>query len=156
MKRALAVLVILLLAIVAWHWWSVRPSAAPVAEPELSADLYPLYANADWNAPGMESVTIGTSTYSGTSIATAPVSNTMNPGSVFMPFAQYYDQKLKALGWESAMEFDAGGHTGGQTGYRKDGTVVFTRFHIDYHTNPPDAPSECPCDVTLSLFSAGG
>lgn len=153
MKRALAVLIVLLLAIAAWHWWSAKPSALPAARPELSADLYPLYADADWNAPMAESVTIGTSTYAGASVATAPVLNTMDPGSVFMPFEQYYDRKLKALGWESAMDLDAGGHTGGQTGYRKDGRLVLARFRIDYHANPPDAPSECPCDVTLSLFS---
>jgi len=79
----------------------------------------------------------------------------MNPGSIFTPFESYYDAKLKALGWSVANDLAAGGHVGGQTGYRKGGSVILTRFHIDYQTKPANAPSECPCTVTLSLFSTG-
>jgi hypothetical protein len=124
-----------------------------ITHPRLSSDLYPLYNKAQWNASGVESFLIGTTNYSGASISSLPLSAGMNPGSVITPFSNYYDQKLKALGWSIANDLAAGGHVGGQTGYRKNEKVIITGFRIDYQNRPKDAPSECPCTVTLSLFS---
>ncbi|MDE2078976.1 MAG: hypothetical protein KGI73_01170 [Patescibacteria group bacterium] len=121
--------------------------------PSLAADLSPLYANADWNAPKAESFLIGTTTYSGASATSAIISADMNPGAIFTPFTNYYDKKLKAAGFAVANDLAAGGHVGGQDGYRKDGRIIVIGFHIVYHTTPENAPSECPCDVTLSVFS---
>jgi len=134
---------------------SAESAQFSITHPTLSAELYPLYDSADWNASETESFIIGTTSYSGTSITSAAVTDTMDPGSIFTPFERYYEQKLKALGWQVANDFAAGGHVGGQTGYRKDGAVILTRFQIVYHTVSENAPSECPCDVTLSLFSTG-
>lgn len=159
MNRNILIVYIVLLIVLAaggWYWWAARPAVQPVAEnptPVLSADLYPLWNNVNWNAPAAEEVIIGTTTYSGASISSALVQAGMDPASVFTPFERYYDKKLKALGWTVANDLAAGGHVGGQTGYRKDGAVILTRFHVDYHIVPGNAPSECPCDVTVSLFS---
>lgn len=156
MNRTFVLLLfIILVGAGGWYWWSGRTRApAPTAPaPELSPDLYPLYPSASWGAPEAETFLISTTTYSGASISSAPITNTMDPGSIFTPFEEYYDQKLKALGWQIANDLAAGGHVGGQTGYRKGGAVILARFHIDYRVVPTDAPSECPCDVTLSLFS---
>lgn len=133
---------------------SAESAQFSITHPELSADLYPLYSRADWNASEVEHFVISTTSYSGASITSTIVTDTMDPGSVFTPFERYYDQKLKALGWQVANDLAAGGHMGGQTGYRKDGAVILTRFQINYQIKPGNAPSECPCDVTLSLFSS--
>ena len=158
-RIALAVAVILLLMGASWYLLSRSSSQAPAAVPSpaatLSPDAYPLYSNVAWNAPETESFIIGTTTYAGTSITSAPVTGTMDPGSVFTPFESYYSQKLAALGYTEDNALAAGGHMGGQTAYRKGNSLILTRFHIDYHTLPANAPSECPCDVTLSLFSSG-
>lgn len=122
--------------------------------PKISTDLYPLYENAEWNTPAYENITIGTTIYSGVSVSSVPVVNTMDPASIFNPFENYYDQKLKSLGWTEANDLAAGGHVGGQTGYRKGDAVILTRFQINYHVVSDTAPSECPCDVTLSVFSS--
>lgn len=124
-----------------------------ITHPKINTELSPLYSSADWNQPEVESFIIGTTTYSGVSVFSYPISADMDPGSKFTPFEQYYDKKLKALGWKVANDLAAGGHVGGQTGYRKDGNILLVRFQIDYHNKPKDAPSECPCDVTLSVFS---
>ncbi len=126
-----------------------------IPAPQLSADLYPLYAAAHWNALSPERFMIGTTSYSGTSITSDPLSAGMDPGSVITPFDAYYDKKLKMLGWRIANDLAAGGHVGGQTGYRKGTSTILTRFHIDYQVRPENAPTECPCTVTLSLFSTG-
>ncbi len=151
-------LLLVLLAVGGLYFWiqTRAPAKVPVATSDvtLNQDLYPLYSGVSWGAPAAESFLISTTTYTGVSIASVPVTNTMDPASIFTPFESYYDQKLKALGWSIANELAAGGHVGGQTGYRKEGQVVLTRFHIDYHNVPSNAPSECPCDVTLSLFSS--
>lgn len=98
-------------------------------------------------------MTIGTSTYVGASVSSLAATSTMDPGSVFTPFERYYDAKLKALGWTVDKYLATCGHVGGQTGYRKGDGLILVRFFINYQTVPANAPSECPCDVTLSLFS---
>lgn len=134
--------------------WDLYRSSTCTPPPTLSQDLYPLYSGATWNAPEPESVTIGSTTLTGASVSSVPVTDTMDPGSIFTPFEEYYASKLAALGYAVDNYLAAGGHVGGQTGYRKGGTTILTRFHIDYHTVSSTSPSTCPCDVTLSLFSS--
>lgn len=125
-----------------------------LTHPKLLTDLSPLYSGVTWKATEVESFLIGTTTYKGASVTSWPVFDTTNPSEIFTPFEKYYDKKLKALGWTVANNLAAGGHVGGQTGYQKDGKTILTRFQINYKTRPENAPSECPCDVTLSLFSS--
>lgn len=132
---------------------SAESAQFTIRHPKLAADLYPLYDKASWQGSAVETVTIGSASYSGASVTSAPMAAEMNPGRVVTPFSAYYDHKLKSLGWSVANDLAAGGHLGGQTGYRKGGNVILTRFRIDYQTRPADAPSECPCTVTLSLFA---
>lgn len=127
-----------------------------LAHPKLAIDLYPLYTGASWNKAAAETFTIGTTTYAGASAASASLYAGMNPGGVFTPFEQYYAKLLAERGWHVANDLAAGGHTGGQTGYRNGPGVILVGFHIDYQNVPENAPSECPCTVTLSLFSNVG
>lgn len=124
-----------------------------ITHPKLAIDLYPLYAGVAWHKSVVESFAIGTTTYSGVSMTSASIDAGMNPANVITPFENYYDKLLKERGWHVANDLAAGGHVGGQTGYRNGSGVILTRFHIDYKNQPDNAPSECPCDVTLSLFS---
>lgn len=124
-----------------------------ITHPEMLNDVYPLYPDVDWQSTVVENFVIGTTTYSSVSISSQLIFTGMNPGSIFTAFERYYDKKLKALGWQIANDLAAGGHVGGQTGYRKGNNVILTRFQINYQTKPENAPTECPCDVTLSLFS---
>lgn len=123
-----------------------------ISHPKLSDDVMPLYAGVPWQTSQVETVFMGTTTYKGASVASAPIDAGMDPGKIFTAFGEYYDEKLKALGWRISNDLAAGGHVGGQTGYRKGDQVILTRFMIDYKVRPEDAPSECPCDVTLSVF----
>lgn len=134
---------------------SVSAESAPfqIVHP-LAQDLYPLYNQAEWGVPGFETFLISTTTYSGTSVSSVIAKDTMNQSSIFSPFDQYYASKLASLGWTVENGLAAGGHTGGQTGYRKGDELVLVRFNVLYKTVTNTAPSECPCDVTLSLFSA--
>ncbi len=125
-----------------------------IAHPPLSSVLSPLYAGADWNGTETEEVAIGQSSYSGTSIESAPLDAGMDPGAVIAPFEAYYAKRLASLGWRVANDLAAGGHMGGQTGYRRGGAIILVRFGIGYAQHPANAPSECPCTVTLSLFSS--
>lgn len=126
-----------------------------IAHPKLADALYPLYDGVNWQGSRVESMVAGTTTYAGASITSYPTIDTMDPASIFMPFEQYYKEKLRALGWKEDLNLAAGGHTGGQTGYRNGDATILTRFHIEYKNVPGNAPSECPCDVTLSIFSSG-
>ena len=152
------ILISIVIGVAAWYAWFFviqlqKPATIPAALPKLAADLYPVYQGADWSLPTAEGFVIGTTSYGGASITSAPISVGMDPSSVITPFENYYDAKLKSLGWRVANDLAAGGHVGGQTGYRRGGDVILVRFGIGYENKPADAPSECPCTVTLSLFS---
>jgi hypothetical protein len=126
-----------------------------ITHPKLAIDLYPLYSGATWERSAVEDATVGTTTYSGASMVSAPQNADMDPGAVFTPFLNYYDTLLASHGWHVADDLAAGGHVGGQTGYRNGPGIILVGFHIDYQNQPENAPSECPCSVTLSLFSSG-
>ena len=146
----------LVVATFIWFYAHTHQPQVPVVpeKPALAPELYPLFpATSTWSSPRFETVFIGTTTYSGTSVETLIATSTKKPSRYFAPFEQYYDKVLKTEGWAVASDLAAGGHVGGQSGYRKGDRVILTRFHIDYQTISSTSPSECPCDVTLSLFS---
>lgn len=131
-------------------------TSASGAAAALSEDAYPLYPNATWQKPKAVSFSLGSTDYSpGVTVSSAPITDTLDPGSIFMPFMQYYSDKLKGLGYAEDNALAAGGHTGGQSVFRKGTAVILTRFEIDYKNIPENAPSECPCDVTLTVFTSG-
>lgn len=134
---------------------SVETKPFTIVHPKLAIDLYPLYPKASWNDSEVESITIGTTTYTGASMTSTTIDAGMDPGSVFTPFTKYYDNLLASHGWHVANDLAAGGHTGGQEGYQNGNGTILVGFNIDYQTKPENAPSECPCTVTLSLFSSG-
>lgn len=122
--------------------------------PVLASDLYPLYAGASWGAPYAETLELSTTTVSGVGIKSVSVNGTMDPGSVFSPFEKYYKNKLESAGWKNDTYLEAGGPMGEQTGYRKESKLIIVRDSTVFHVVTDTAPSECPCDVTLALFSA--
>lgn len=120
----------------------------------LAQDIYPLYDKVEWQSPKGETFVISTTTYAGTSISSVPVENTMTPAAIFSPFERYYANLLATRGWKIENALAAGGHVGGQTAYRKGDELILVRFSVLYHTVSETASSECPCDVTVSLFSS--
>lgn len=119
----------------------------------LNTDLYPLYSNTEWSESATGEVTVGDTTLRGTAVFSEVIAADMNPAAVFQPFEEYYANLLGSLGWEADSNLAAGGSTGGQTGYSRDGETILLRYRIDYEVQSENAPPECPCDVTLSLFS---
>ena len=77
----------------------------------------------------------------------------MNPGAAFTPFDKYYASKLGALGWKVDNSLAAGGPGRGQVVYRKGSGFIAINFWTDFHTISSTSPMQCPCDVTLKLFS---
>lgn len=132
---------------------SIESKEFTIVRPELNADLYPLYPDADWQSAETETVTIGEEELAGHSVTSTTTHADMDPASVFMLFEAYYEDKLTALGWTVENNLAAGGPMGGQTGYVRDGQTILIRYETTFQNVTEDAPAECPCDVTLSVFS---
>jgi len=144
----IVILAIVVSGVAIWH--SNKTAAAPALQ--LASDLYPLYSGLDWNSPMADSFTMGTTTYVGATATSSASASTMDPSSIFMPFENYYSQKLAAAGWSVADNFDADGPTGSLSGYQKGSETILVGYSINYET-VTTGPLQCPCDVTLSLFS---
>ncbi len=131
----------------------VSAESAPFTiTPPLAADLYPLYS-ASWNTPHLVSLDIPPAPLYGTGIEAVVATSTMNPGAAFSPFDTYYANKLKALGWRVDNSLAAGGPGRGQVVYRKGTGFIAVNFWTDFQTVSSTSPMQCPCDVTLKLFS---
>jgi len=124
---------------------------------KINPDLLPLFSTINneisWQRAETEKFDFGETTYEGVKLTTNSIFANLDPSSIFLPFEKYYEQKLTALGWERDNDFDAGGPMGGQTGYTKDGKLILTSFSISFENKPVDTPLECPCSLTLSVFS---
>ena len=167
MKRVLWIVAALIIAAGVWYAGAYRQHIAPSSSevtipsihstsspPALAADLYPLYAKAPWGAPTALDYQLPTRTVPGAGITAEAAASTMNPGATETPFEKFYRARLLARGWKVDTGLEAGGPMGGQTAYRKGSQLIILSFKTVFHTVSTTAPAQCPCDVTLSLFSA--
>ncbi len=114
--------------------------------PELEADVYPLYDGVEWGS--VQKLEGGL-----LRVASKPVLDTNNIAAVATPFTQYYQQKLTAAGWEQDIMREAGGPGANVSTYIKGDRFIVISFESEFKIKSDDAPSECPCDVTLSITS---
>ncbi len=142
--------VIIILAVLAggWYWYAGQPQQSMRAQ--LNADIYPLYSSATW-----ETAVATTSPEYGqvVQVQSAPFADTTNIAAISTPFTQYYNDKLTAAGWTQDMSREAGGPGAEVSFYTKGDQFVKVSFHSVFKVNNPDAPSECPCDVSFTLVS---
>lgn len=114
--------------------------------PRLEADAYPLYDGVEWGE--VQKLEGGL-----TRVASKPIVDTMNIAAIAMPFTEYYHQKFTAAGWEQDMMREASGPGANMSYYAKDGRFIVVSFESEFKVKHADAPSECPCNVTLSITS---
>jgi hypothetical protein len=115
-------------------------------EARLEADAYPLYDGVEWGE--VQKLEGGL-----TRVASEPMVDTTNITGVAMPFTEYYHDKLISAGWEQDMMREASGPGANMSYYAKDGRFIVVSFESEFKVKHADAPSECPCDVTLSVTS---
>lgn len=158
MKKLGIVLFIVVIALGGWYWYSTQlhtsetpiVTTATTTTARLSDDLYPLYPDATWGT--VESAT--SSDYGEvTVVESTPITNTTNIASTSMPFMNYYNDKLVALGWSQDMSREAGGPGAEVSFYTKGDQFIAVSFHSIFKILHTNAPSECPCDVHLALMS---
>ncbi len=114
--------------------------------PELEADAYPLYDGVEWGeVQKLEGGLLR--------VASKPVLNTTNIAAVATPFTQYYQQKLTAAGWEQDIMREASGPGANVSTYINGDRFIVVSFESEFKVKSDDAPSECPCDITLSITS---
>lgn len=144
-KILLYIIVILALAFGGWYWYVSQGNGGA----GLNADLYPLYPGATWGEVKAKTTADGT----GYEVVSEPFTNVTNIAEKSTPFAKYYDDKLTGAGWAQDMMREAGGPGAEVSYYTKGDQFIVVSFHSVFNTKHPDAPSECPCDVQLSLMS---
>lgn len=113
---------------------------------ELEADVYPLYDGVEWGeAEILEGGLVR--------VVSKPIVDTTDIASIAMPFTEYYHDKLTEAGWKQDLMREAGGPGASVSYYAKDGRFIVVSFESEFKAKHAEAPSECPCDVTLSLTS---
>lgn len=169
----IGVVVVLIVGVGVWFWVQGDRTVEQGSEAEhsgtageervsdqirLEADAYPLYPGAEWGRETAE--TAGTETTAadgnGTGIVTVtsePFVDVTNIAAVSTPFTEYYRQKLTAAGWKPDMMREADGPGANVSYYAKDDRFIIVSFQSDFKVRSDDAPSECPCDVRLSIAS---
>jgi hypothetical protein len=149
MQKALGVIIVLALLCGGWYWYAheARPSAPA---PMLSADLYPLYPSAAW---GAAEATTSPDYGAIVRLDSDPFTNVTNIAAISQPFTAYYHDKLTEAGWLQDMSKEAGGPGAEVSYYTKRDEFAVVSFHSDFLVKHPDAPSECPCNVTFSLIN---
>jgi len=132
---------------------TIKSEVFTIVNQEIAEALNLTYSNADWQPAKAETITIGEEILVGFSTVSTAIDAGMDPSSIFMPFESYYENKLTELGWTIRNDLAAGGPMGGQTGYTKDGQIILIRYQTTFQNVTNTAPSECPCEVTLSVFA---
>jgi len=112
---------------------------------QLEADVYPLYSGTKWGRGIVENDQVR--------IVSEPFTDITNIQAVSEPFTKYYHQKLTTAGWELDMMREASGPGANMSYYAKGEQFIIIGFESEFKVKNENAPSECPCDVTLSIVS---
>jgi hypothetical protein len=115
----------------------------------LSSDVYPLYTGVTWGGEQQGSL----ESLSGYGVNSVPVTNVTDLATVFTPFDRYYANKLLGAGWTIDNSRAADGPGSSITAYQKGGKYIFVSHNAVFKGTLPNQPVQCPCDVTLSVFT---
>jgi hypothetical protein len=163
MHRTKIILLVVLAVVVigtAWYVWWSKSAVAPVpvtpvvpvvlAAKHLAADVYPLYAGIAW---GEEVATTTDFGLAGYRVMSVPVRGITDLAAVSTPFEKYYAAKLAPLGWRKNIQMEAGGPGASIMGYQKGSDYIVVSYSSVFHAGGANEPEQCPCDITLSVFS---
>jgi len=121
-------------------------------------DVYPTYSDLKWSNTTATAKTINEPlsnvVINGYEItATGTIDNNMAARKFF----DYYDQKLKDIGYATDNNFAADGVLGSQQGYQNGGNYVVLSYKITPGkvTSGENEPLQwtCPCDTTYTIFT---
>jgi len=162
--RIIFVIAIISVAVLAW-WFAkpaaTQPSVSTVAttstatiatsttNENLLPDVYPLYPGISW---GSEEATTYEQ-FSGYQVTSAIQPNVTDLASLFQPFEEYYAKKLSDAGWSVDNALAAGGPGSEITAYKKGDDEIIVSYSSLFNMKSPNAPAQCPCEVTLKVFS---
>jgi hypothetical protein len=122
----------------------------PVAEQHLNPDAYPLYSDLSW---GSEQAKTFEGKFSGYEVTSIPVTDITDLSVVSTPFDNYYKNKLEAIGWTVDNSLAAGGPGASITAYKKGSDYIIVSFSTKFKGGGTNEPVQCPCDITMSVFS---
>jgi hypothetical protein len=148
-------LIIIIVVVGAFLYWyrpaGEGPAAAGTKQAAalLNSDLYPLYSGTTWSAVVPSTV----EDLSGFEATSSAAIDTDNVAAATKPFTDYYSSKLSAAGWKQDVSREAGGPGAEISAYVKGNDHIVISFSSVFKNQPADAPEQCPCDVTLSVFS---
>ncbi|MEK7601350.1 MAG: hypothetical protein AAB480_02360 [Patescibacteria group bacterium] len=143
-KTFVYTIVVLVVVLGGWYWYAGQGGAAT-----LNADLYPLYSGTAWGEPQAKTTSDGPAY----EVVSTLFTDVTNIAAVSATFTKYYEDKLTAAGWTRDMMREAGGPGAEVSTYTKGDQFIVVSFHSVFKVKHPDAPSECPCDVQLTLLS---
>lgn len=131
------------------EWALMRGECGAVKAATLDPVLSPLYSGATWG-PVVASTN---GDLKGSEATSSAAKDTNNIAAVTKPFTTYYEQKLKADGWTVDNARAAGGPGSEIMAYTKGDAYIVIGFTSVFKKKSVDAPAQCPCDVTFSVFS---
>ena len=126
------------------------------------ADAYPLYsasglgsssaAGISW-APPTPVFATTTPSLIGVELVSRPITNITDLATPTAPFMTYYRRILTAAGWKVDNLLAAGGPGAEVAGYTKGNDYFIVSYTSDFKMKSANAPEQCPCDLTFSLFA---
>jgi hypothetical protein len=136
----------------------IRPwQESCTTEGPLNSDVYPLYPGISWKIAGQATDTLPIAgvqkTLNGYRVTSESVKNITDIAAIAMPFEKYYANKLSQAAWSEDKQLAASGPGSDITVYTKGVNYIIVSYTSVFHTGGVDTPEECPCDLSLSIFS---
>jgi len=128
---------------------AVLESESDSVSTQLVSDVYPLYAGVTWGSAQVANY----AGLSGYLITSLPLTNITDINAISEPFITYYSNQLVGQGWVEDNSMAAGGPGAAVIAYQQGDTHIVLQFSSEFGVNPTDAPAQCPCAVTFSIFS---
>jgi hypothetical protein len=126
---------------------------------DLVSSLSALYPNIVWNVPvqknyeGYLAYDNAAQSYSGEKLTLHGYEITSPPlDENFQDFSSFFKQQLETTGWVADIHNQAGGAGSSMEPYVKGNMYVIVKYDTDFLGTQPNAPVQCPCTYTYSIF----
>lgn len=149
-KTYLSILVVLAVLLAGAYWYMGEVPGGEHGTQQMNAAVLPLYTGATW---GTAASTTSADYGEIVQLQSQPFTDVTDIAAISSPFTKYYEDKLTSDGWVRDMSREAGGPGAEVSVYTKGDQFIVVAFRSVFKVTHPDAPSECPCDVTFTLSS---
>ena len=128
------------------------PTTNPPVQ-NLQADVYPFPSTMSWGTEASSTITLKDQKIIGSEVKSTLQENITDISKVFVPFQQYYSDKLIKAGWIQNKNLAADAAGSSLWVFTKNSQYIVLSYKSDPINKALTSPLTCPCNMAFTVFT---